>query len=75
VAYTQIDRMADFTEGLSDTELLGVCLAFGAGIGMSFGFSLSLLSDDALLWGPMGVALGVAMGFLFWAGLSDQEEI
>ena len=66
--------MADFTEELSDTELLGVCMAFGAGIGMSFGFSLGILLEDALLWGPMGIALGVAVGFLFWVGLSNPEE-
>jgi threonine/homoserine efflux transporter RhtA len=74
VVCTQIERMADFTEKLSHTELLGVCMAFGAGIGMSFGFSLGLLFGDTLVWGPMGIALGVAMAFLFWVGLSNQEE-
>ncbi|WP_254810648.1 hypothetical protein [Natronosalvus amylolyticus] len=66
--------MAEFTEDLSDEELLGICLAFGAAIGMTVGFSIGFINNDLLMWAPMGTAIGVSMGLLFWIGVSDQTD-
>jgi len=66
--------MIEPEDELGDEALLGVFMAFGAGIGGGFGFLIGYLLEDTLFWGPVGMTIGISIGLMFWFLYSDQED-
>lgn len=64
--------MLDWSNDLTDEQLMGVWMGLGAGIGMMIGYSAGLLTDNLLLWGPTGIALGISLGAGIWVATRDD---
>lgn len=63
--------MFESRDKLDEGTSLGVFMAFGAGVGGGVGYLVGFLLENALLWWPIGVGVGLSLGVALWFGRSD----